>query len=136
MATIEDFYPNKFLKPANVEEDVLVTINEVGSDSFKDDDGTQRRKPILYFKESVKPLILNRTNFTRIAEIAGDDTEDWHGTRLILYPDTVSMCGKNVATIRVRPAPKAKAAAAAEPPKAKVAAGEPSDSHPLLISKR
>jgi hypothetical protein len=132
MATIEDFYPNKFLKPANVEEDVLVTINEVGSDSFKDDDGTQRRKPILYFKESVKPLILNRTNFTRIAEIAGDETDDWHGTKLILYPDTVSMRGKSVATIRVRPAPKAKAAIAAEPaPKAKVAAGEPSDSIPF-----
>jgi hypothetical protein len=115
VATIEDYYPKRFLSPANVEEDTLVTINEVGAETFQDDDGTKRKKPILYFKESVKPLILNRTNFTRIAEIAGDETDDWHGTRLILYPDTVSMRGKSVATIRVRPAPKAKAAAAADP---------------------
>jgi hypothetical protein len=122
VATVEDFYPSKYMKTASVEEDTLATIAEVGSDTFKDDDGTQRKKPILYFKEpGLKPLILNRTNFNRIAEIAGDDTDDWHGTRLILYPDTVPMRGKNVATIRVRPAPKAKAAAA----------GEPSDSIPF-----
>jgi hypothetical protein len=131
MATIEEFYPNKFLKPANVEEDLPVTINEVGADTFQNDDGTKCKKPILYFRESVKPLILNRTNFQRISEIAGADTDDWHGTRLILYPDTVSMRGKSVATIRVRPAPKAKAAVAAEAPKAKAAADEPSDDIPF-----
>jgi hypothetical protein len=133
VATIEDFYPNKFLKPANVEEDLTVTIDEVGADTIQDDDGTKKKKPILYFKEQVKPLILNRTNFVRIAELAGNETDDWHGTKLILYADTVSMRGKSVATIRVRPAPKAKAAAAAEPaPKAKAdAAAGPSDAIPF-----
>ena len=115
MATIDDFYPSKFLKPAELDgEDITVTINEVGQDSFRDDDGTQRAKPILYFKERVKPLILNKTNFTRIAEVAGNDTDDWHGTRLVLYADKVNMRGKSVDTIRVRPAPKAKAPVAPE----------------------
>jgi hypothetical protein len=50
------------------------TINEVGHDKFKEDDGTERLKPILYFAEKVKPLILNKSNFTKIAEVAGGDT--------------------------------------------------------------
>jgi hypothetical protein len=114
MAKLDDYYPKKFLSPADVDEDTIVTITEVGEDTFKDDNGEQRKKPILYFKERVKPLILNKTNFERIAEVAGDDTEGWHATRLILYRDKVNMRGKSVDTVRVRPAPKAKAAAAPE----------------------
>lgn len=112
MAKIDDFYPNKFLKAADLDgEDVHVTINEVGQDNFRDDDGSQKTKPILYFQEKVKPLIANKTNFVRIAELAGPDTDNWHGTKLVLYPDKVSMHGKSVDTVKVRPAPKAKAKA-------------------------
>jgi hypothetical protein len=110
MPTIEDFFPSKFLKPALLDgEEPTVTIAEVGQDNFRDDDGTMRPKPILYFKEKVKPLIVNKTNFTRIAEVAGNEIEGWHGTKLVLFVDKVSMHGKSVDTIRVRPAPKGKA---------------------------
>jgi hypothetical protein len=54
----------------------------------------------------VKPLILNKTNCLRIADLAGPDTDNWHGTKLVLYPDKISMHGK-----KIRPAPKAKAKA-------------------------
>jgi hypothetical protein len=109
MASIEDFYPSKFLKASDIEEDTSVTIHEVGRDNFRDDDGANRLKPIIYFRErGVKPLICNKTNFQRIAEVAGADTDDWAGTRLVLFADKVSMHGKSVDPIRVRPAPKAK----------------------------
>jgi hypothetical protein len=110
MATIEDFYPKKFLSTPDLGgEDMLLTINEVGKDHFEDDDGVRKLKPILYFREpNVKPMILNKTNFVRLVEIAGEDTEDWHGTKIILYPDKVSMKGKTVDTIRVRKASKPK----------------------------
>jgi hypothetical protein len=112
MAKIDDFYPSKFLKAADLDgEDVHVTINEVGQDTFKEEDGTQRLKPILYFREKEKPLILNKTNFTRIAESAGPDTDSWHGSALVLFPDKVSMRGKSIDTVKVRPAPKPKAKA-------------------------
>jgi hypothetical protein len=110
VATIDKFYPSKFLKPAELDgEDIAVTVHEVGEDNFKDDDGTQRLKPILYFREKVKPLILNKTNFVRLMEMAGGDTDNSSGTRLVLYADKVSMRGKSVDTIRLRSAPKAKA---------------------------
>jgi hypothetical protein len=112
MAKLDDFYPSRFLKATDIEEDTLVTISEVGADTFQDDDGSKRKKPIAYFQEpGIKGLILNKTNFSKIAEIAGDDTEGWHGVKLILFPDKVSMRGKSVDTIRVRkaPTPKAKA---------------------------
>jgi hypothetical protein len=105
MANIDEFYPSRFLKASDIDEDVLVTIHEVGKDNFKDDDGTNRLKPIVYFREKgMKPLIVNKTNFLRIAEVAGADTDDWAGTRLVLFADKVNMHGKSVDTIRVRPA--------------------------------
>ena len=116
MANRDKYFPSKYLKPTDVEEDIDVTVNEVGEDSFKDDNGTDRLKPILFFAERVKPLILNKTNFDKIADVAGQDTDNWHGTRLVLFADKVPMRGKMVDTIRVRPAPKSKATKpAAEP---------------------
>jgi hypothetical protein len=74
MATINQLYPSRFLKAEDMNgEDVSYTIQgleleEVGSD--------QEDKPVLYFKESDKGLILNKTNFKTIASICGQDSDD------------------------------------------------------------
>ena len=46
---------------------------------------------------------LNFTNFDACAEICGDDTDDWPGKRIELYPAKTQMGGKMVDCIRIGP---------------------------------
>ena len=43
------------------------------------------------------------TNWDSVAEIAGDDTIDWPGHRVELFPSTTTMKGSTVGCIRIRP---------------------------------
>jgi hypothetical protein len=47
------------------------------------------------------------TNWDSVAVIAGDDTDDWPGHRIELYPDKTTMKGSLVDCIRIR-APRQK----------------------------
>jgi hypothetical protein len=53
---------------------------------------------------------LNMTNWDSVAAIAGDDTDDWPGHRVELYPTTTTLRGNTVECTRVR-APKVPPAA-------------------------
>ena len=63
-----------------------------------------------------------------MADICGDDTEDWTGKKIELYPAMTEMAGKRVACIRVR-APEQRELPTANPKKAakKLAAQSLSD---------
>jgi hypothetical protein len=118
MGTVDDYYPSKYLKSEDLDgEDVVVTIERVGEDLFEDDEGRKRPKPILHFREDVKPLIVNKTNFKKIAEVAGKDHNTWPpATRLILFPDKLPN-GNDTIKVRIPPKPKAKTAPAKPMPK-------------------
>ena len=47
-------------------------------------------------------LPLNRVNWDSVAEICGDDTEEWPGKKIELFPWTTEMKGKPTPCIRVR----------------------------------
>jgi hypothetical protein len=70
------------------------------------------------FKGSDKTLVCNRTNASIIAELHGDDTDDWIGQRITLYATKVDFSGKRVDAIRVRdqvPVPQGATKPAAAP---------------------
>ena len=95
---LDDFYPSNYLKASDLKgEDVVFTIRDVERIEF--DDGT---KPICHFKESDKSLVLNRTNFTSIAKLYGDDTDSWLGNRISLFGTEVAFRGTQTMAIRVR----------------------------------
>jgi len=100
METMNQLFPSRFLKAEDLAgEDVSYTIQglemeEVGSD--------QEEKPVLYFKEIDKGLILNKTNFKTIASVHGPDSDDWAGKKVTLYPTEVEFSGKTTLGIRVR----------------------------------
>ena len=62
-------------------------------------------KPAVYFQGKEKKLvILNKTNFGRIAYLYGNDTDAWIGKEIVIYPELVEYAGKpTVEAIRVRP---------------------------------
>lgn len=101
---ISEAFPSEFLKAADLHDRQVtvimdhVEIREVG-------DGT---KPVLFFRSKSKGLVLNKVNSNNIAVVYGDETDDWAGQELILYPTMVDFQGRSVPAIRVK-APKIQA---------------------------
>ena len=66
-------FPSKFLKAADINEDVTATISSVEWEEVGQDKTT---KSVLYFRGKLKPLILNGTNWDKIVEVTGEDDSD------------------------------------------------------------
>lgn len=115
MPKISEMRESKFLKKEDVGTGALVTIAGCQQYNVAMEGAAPEHKWCLTFNELDKPLVLNSTNIQLCAQICGsEDTDDWTGSRVVLYTDpNVSYAGKLVGGIRVR-APK-KTAPAAQP---------------------
>lgn len=91
-------------------KDATLTIERVTKGEVQGEQNQKSNKPICYFKgrdkagEPIKPLALNVTNCKTIAGMYGNDTDDWAGKRVTLFPTTTrAKGGEEVECIRVRP---------------------------------
>jgi len=104
---IDELYPSRWLKAADVTRPVLATIKNVTVEEVSEGED----KPILNFLGDLKPMVLNRTNSASLAELYGnDDTDTWSGKLVVLFSTKVQFQSKLVDAIRVR-APKPQAVA-------------------------
>jgi hypothetical protein len=88
-----------------------LVIEAICNEEINGDHGKEK-KLVARFAGKDKGLVLNRTNADSIAEIAGsEDTDDWAGVQIVLFPDKTKFGGKTVDCVRVR-APQANGAAA------------------------
>jgi hypothetical protein len=104
MVTAADAFPSKYLKATDLMDGpVVVTIKLAELETIKGFDGKSQPKVIVYFSKKYKPLVLNRTNFDSIADIANSgETEDWPGTKVELFVIPVTFNGKTSDGIRIR----------------------------------
>ncbi len=112
MPSFRSHFPSKYLKADDLNgRPALGTIARVVSELIGAD---KNPKPVCYFTEtSLKPFVLNLTNSVSIAAIAGtEDTDEWPGTKVVLFPTSTFFQGKDTPCIRVR-APKLKPAVVA-----------------------
>jgi len=98
--TIDDLFPSRFLKAADLKGQrrtliiSKITSEEVGKD--------KKAEPIVYFQKCTKGLVLNKTNAKRIAEVLGSKAlADWPGKPVVLYPKLVEFSGDLVNAIRI-----------------------------------
>jgi hypothetical protein len=105
-------FPSTFLKADDLQgRRVTVQIDNVTIEELGDE-----RKPVLHFIGKDRGLVLNKTNAAMVTEIAGsDDTDDWHGVSVVLYPTRVDFQGKRVDAIRIDKAEAAKPASRPAP---------------------
>ena len=105
-------FPGQFIKAADLQgKRVSVVIDHVEMEDIGGE-----TKPVVHFRGKERGFVLNKTNANAIWGINGsDDTDDWPGTSLILFPSKTDFQGKRVDCIRVdppesqpakRPAPK------------------------------
>jgi hypothetical protein len=118
MAKRDDVFPSHYLKVTDLGgKAFVVTITAAPLETLKGTDGKEQTKTVLSFKLTKKVLPLNVTNWDSVAAITGeDDSDNWAGHDIELYPSTTHMQGKTVDCIRIRapgqielPKPKSKA---------------------------
>lgn len=92
-------FPSKYLKAADLEgQPADLTIKSVTLEEVDDEE----TRPVLHFAEAERGLVLNRTNAAVIADALGEETDDWSGRRLTVFPDKTTFKGKLVDCLRVR----------------------------------
>ena len=117
---VSEKYTSKYLKAADLQgRAVLVQIVDVEEDVAMGED--KEKKDVVHFKGKWRPLPLNKTNANSLAEILGDDSDDWPGGYVVLYPvETPTGPGVRIQACKAESeateAPKAAAYSEAEPP--------------------
>lgn len=95
-------FPSKYLKASDLQgRSVEVTIATIVMEEIGQGDDKQE-KPVIYFVGKEKGIICNVINGKMIAESYGDETDDWVGQLVEIYPDKTSFKGDIVDCIRVR----------------------------------
>jgi hypothetical protein len=119
MPNINEIKESKYLKKEDVGAGALLTISGCVQQNVAQEGQPEDLKWCLQFEESEKPMVLNITNATLIAEVCGsENTDDWAGHKIVLFNDpTVMYAGKRMGGIRAR-APKTQAAPAPAKPAA------------------
>jgi hypothetical protein len=112
-----ELFPSRFLRHADLQgRPQTVIIKDV---ALEDVGGDGKQKPVIRFRGKEKGFVCNATNYDVIADAYGDETDDWAGQPIELYPTRVAFKGQLTDTIRVR-IPQAKPAPAQKPAPASV----------------
>jgi hypothetical protein len=102
-------YPRDYVGACDLDKgDRTVTIASVKIEELHSADRGKKaeKKPVLFFKDATKKLVLNKTNAAIIAELYGTNTDKWIGKPITLYATTCSSFGKTTECVRVRPVAK------------------------------
>ncbi len=100
MTTVNDAFPSNYLKAADLNNRaVKVAIDKV---IFEEIGQEKDKKPVMYFADVKKGLVLNKTNATTIGAVYGQEFEGWTGKEIELFSMMVPFNGQNVPAIRVR----------------------------------
>ena len=70
-------------------------------------DGKAEKKLVVWFTNDERGLVLNKTNNRTIRGAFGDDTANWVGKIIVVFPTMTDLRGKMTPALRVRiPPPK------------------------------
>ena len=98
-----DAFPSPYLKSVDVSgvgQDF--TIKGLSMEEFNDPDTKEKEvKPVIYFLETQKGFVLNKTNWNRVEELHGPESDAWTGKKVKLHLEQVESFGKMVDGIRV-----------------------------------
>jgi len=132
MATRSERYPKRFLIAEDLKgKSVVVEIEEEGLEELTDTNGNTANKSVLSFVGKEKKLVLNATNWDSIVEITGcEDSCDWPGHKVELFPTTTPVAGRKVDCIRIRRPSSRPAPATLPPPPPSKPGGEMNDEIP------
>jgi hypothetical protein len=102
MATKNDVFPSRYLKAADLDEPIVLTVSEAPLEELKYQERAEK-KVVMYFKQTNKVFPLNKVNWDSMEKITGkSDSDDWAGCKVELYPTQTEMSGETVDCVRIR----------------------------------
>ena len=109
---ITEVYPSKYLKADDLNGmTVNVTIKFVCMESMMGNDKKNVDKPVIYFNEYLKGLVMNKTNSKAITALYGKETELWKNKPVRLSIVQIDAFGEVTDAIRIsKPIPTAEPA--------------------------
>lgn len=100
---ISQVFPSKYLTAADLNgKQFTLTIKRVTVEEMITHDNKKVNKPVVWFDKAQKGFVMNVTNAHIIVALYGDETDDWKGKRITLYPTKVRAFGEMQDAIRVR----------------------------------
>lgn len=102
---IGEMYPTKYATGSDLGgRPVTLTIQAVRAEKMRPNQAADEvTKYVVYFVEARKGVVLNKTLAHQIAELTGsDDTDNWGGKRVTLYPESIVVAGVPRVAIRAR----------------------------------
>lgn len=95
----DQIFPSKYLKEPDLRgRDVRVTIEYAEQVRLN-----QKPALLVHFQGKDKALVVNATVYDQIVGATGeDDTDNWAGHTITLFPTTTEFQGKSVPVVRVR----------------------------------
>lgn len=102
---INQLFPSKYLKGADLKAPTTVTIASVKAESmYKPGEGNVT-KYVLYAQNGSKGVVLTRPLAVGIAQALGEsDTDKWAGHKVVLFPVPMTVAGSPCVAIRARAA--------------------------------
>ena len=93
-----DVFPSRYLKWQDLNgKEVRVIIKSITIEDLGND-----RKPVMFFDGAQKGMIVNKTNWSTIAQAYGDESDAWTGKPVILFAMNTSFQGRPTQGLRVR----------------------------------
>ena len=80
---------------------LTLTIRDIRQEKMQSHKGKEESKYVLYFRETSKGLVLNKTNAKRIAVLHGKKTGGWADKKITLYTEEVRAFGETHNALRV-----------------------------------
>jgi hypothetical protein len=102
---VNKLFPSKYLKGAELTGPVTVTIASLRKErTYKPGEG-QTDILVLYCEKATRGVVLSRPLAFGIAEALGEpDTDKWPGKAITLYPQPMTVAGRDLIAIRARAA--------------------------------
>jgi len=93
---INGAFTGAYMKAADLQKPTTFVVKEIGYEEFEDGE-----KLVVTF-EGGKKLVCNKTNGFRIAEMHGEETDNWIGNSITLHSERVEFRGEMRDGIRVK----------------------------------
>ena len=91
--------PSPHLSAADISGDTVVTIKSV---AFSEVGEEKAKKGVVFFSEFQRGMVVNRTNIKRLIAHHGNETDEWVGKKITIYPSETDFKGETVPCLRVR----------------------------------
>ena len=104
---VSDMFPRRWLSGEDLQGKAWrLRIKDVGKEEMRPNPGAPPvEKFVVYFDGAQKGVILNRTLAYEIAQVLGtEDTGEWTGKEITIYPQPMTVAGKHRVGIRARAA--------------------------------